>query len=296
MPSLTSSEPGVRVDASGIVERVGFLGDGPDHIFGVLHAPADGAGTGVVVCPPVHAEFEKNYRSEVLLGREVASRGMAARRFHYRGHGHSDGDPDATTFEAMVEDAATAEASLRAEGVERVAFLGTRWGALVAAAAAARTDDAPVVLWEPVLEADVVFRDAFRARRVGQLKSGSDGGAAADPREELRRSGATEAMGYAFSLALYDSATGRTLDDALGTAPRRVLLMQIGRASELRSSFATAAEGWRARGLDVETRVQRGEEGWWFATIGERWQPSVARTDRDLLASTAEWLERELAR
>ncbi|HWC32893.1 MAG TPA: hypothetical protein VG709_07175, partial [Actinomycetota bacterium] len=65
MPPV-SSGPAVRVDdASRIVERVGFFGEGADRLFGVLHAPSDGARAGVVVCPPVYAEFEKNYRSEV---------------------------------------------------------------------------------------------------------------------------------------------------------------------------------------------------------------------------------------
>ncbi|MGQ0669868.1 MAG: alpha/beta hydrolase, partial [Actinomycetota bacterium] len=138
--------------STGIRETASFFGSASERLFGVMHTPPAAPSGGVVVCSPLYAEFARNYRREVLLGRALAERGIAVQRFHYRGSGHSDGQPGAMTFASMLGDAAVAAERLVGEtGVRRVAFVATRWAALVAAAAAARYDS-PLSLWQPSVD------------------------------------------------------------------------------------------------------------------------------------------------
>src|SRR6185295_6117614 len=98
-------------------------------------------------------------------------------RFHYRGNGNSDGDEAAVTFDSLVADARDAANALKAwTGVREVTFLGTRFGGLIAAAAARLEGARDVVLWEPVLEARGYFREANRARLVQSASRGEGQG------------------------------------------------------------------------------------------------------------------------
>ena len=176
-----------RLDATnGTEERISFRGPAGDRVFSCLYLPASTARGCVLICSPMYAEFTRNYRREVLLARKLAADGFAVERFHYRGTGNSDGAGSDVTFETMRDDARTTLEHLRTEsGVELVFLVGTRWGAMVASAAASLVPDASLVLWEPLLETARFFRDAFRTRMVAELKSGSDNPTKSD--ELIRR-------------------------------------------------------------------------------------------------------------
>src|SRR4030095_10291544 len=129
--------------------------------------PAHGASAGVLICPALHSDFERAYRMDVLLSRALSAHGYAVHRFHYRGHGNSEGVASEVTFETMREDAlAAAQRLRRVAKVEPRAFVGTRWGALVAASAASEHDGAPLVLWEPTMQAARYLRAGGRERAV----------------------------------------------------------------------------------------------------------------------------------
>ena len=124
-------------DADGVRQVAGFYGPAGHRTFGVLHLPTAEPSAGVVICPALHSDFERTYRIDVLLGRALSAQGYAVHRFHYRGHGNSEEAPSGATFDTMREDAVLAAERLRRiTGVGTVAFAGTRWGALVATAAA----------------------------------------------------------------------------------------------------------------------------------------------------------------
>jgi len=161
-----------RVDRRlGIVETLGFFGSGPLRMFGCTHAPQGRALGGVVICSPVLGEFLRNYRNEVMLARDLAVSGFAVQRFHYRGSGHSDGEWCDATFETMRDDAIVAAEWLKAAtGVSDIAFVGTRWGALIAASAIPRFPMAPLVVIEPPLDCSRYFREVLRWRLMRELK------------------------------------------------------------------------------------------------------------------------------
>jgi alpha/beta superfamily hydrolase len=281
-----------RIDSGGAFsEEAGFFGPGPQRLFGVLHRPTGPALGGVVICPAIYAGFITGYRMDVSLARALASRGVAVQRFHYRGTGHSDGEADETTFPTMREDAlAAAERLLERTGVGALAFLGTRFGGLVAASAASEHPGCPLVLFGPTLEARRFFQDAWRAMLIRDVKESTARRASPGQglAETLEREGKVDVLGDGIYRPLFESAADRTLVGELGDGARRVLVVQLGRASSLRGDIEAAAAALRRLGCDVDVDlVAEDVAGWFMAEIkhGER---------HPLVEVTRAWLEGEL--
>lgn len=130
-------------------EEVEFFG-GPDFMFGCRHVPAGVPIAAVLICSPLPYGTTAVYLPDARLGRHLARAGVVAQRFHYRGAGHSDGDPAARTLDSMADDARDALGHLRHRcGVELVGLVGTAAGATVAALVARDVPGAPVALWRP---------------------------------------------------------------------------------------------------------------------------------------------------
>jgi pimeloyl-ACP methyl ester carboxylesterase len=288
-----------RKDAdSNATESIRYFGSGADKMMGSLHQPQGSIHAGLVVCSPILADFYTRYRHEVILGRDLAARGTAVFRFQYRGTGNSDGDEALTTFDSMVADALEAAAALRdLTGVRDVTFLGTRFGALIAAAAAEADGARTLVLWEPVLEATTYFREANRARLVQTASRGEGQGSTFEELlAQLERGEVADILGYSLYRALYDSSSVRTLDGELGDDPRSILIMQLGNRPELRKTFVALADRLRGRGHDVDTRTVSLGEPWWMNAEG--WTAVESRPQaQELIASTTAWIaERSTAR
>jgi pimeloyl-ACP methyl ester carboxylesterase len=295
---LTAADSGAhfarRIDTAGAFsEEVGFFDTGLQRVFGVLHRPMGPAAGGLVICPSIYAEFTAGYGIDVSLARALAARGLAVQRFHYRGAGHSDGEADEMSFESMREDALVAADRL----VDRtaaggLAFLGTRFGGLVAASAAAEYPTCPLVLIEPTLEAGRFFRDAWRAALIRDVKEGSA------PRAQgeglagaLAHEGTVDVLGYAISRPFFENAAGRTLVGELAGGGRRVLLVQLGRASSLRSDVEAAVATLRERGCHVDVELVAEDVTWWFPPGAEAKQPKR----HALVELTSAWLSGNFA-
>lgn len=285
-----------RVDEQlGIVEEAAFFGEGPERLFGVLYTPGGRAERAVVICPAVGPESLATYSNDVALARALASCGIAAYRFHYRGTGHSDGDEGETSFETMRDDAIAAAGRLADEFEEEPVLMGTRLGGLVAASAAAEYGGGPLVLWAPVLEGRRFFREAWRASKVFDIREGprtkeptlsEDAGASFS--EVLERDGKVDVLGYPISRAFYDSTVERTLLREAGHRGRRVLLVHGG-ADPSGEVDRTAAE-LRERGCDVDLETLPDSIVWWFLgpTMRKLARPQIAQ----LLERTLSWLRR----
>ena len=279
-----------RIDRGGAFsEEAGFFGPGPQRLFGVLHRPTGPALGRVVICPSIYAGFITGYRVEVSLARALASRGVAVQRFHYRGTGHSDGEAEETTFPTMREDAlAAAERLLERTGVGGLAFIGTRFGGLVAASAASEHPRCPLVLFGPTREARPFFQDAWRAMLIRDVKEGAGRRAPGQGlAETLEREGKVDVLGDGIYRPLFESAVDRTLVGELGDGARPVLVVQLGRASSLRGDIEAAAAALRGLGCAVDVElVAEDVAGWFMAEIkhGER---------HPLVEVTRAWLEGE---
>lgn len=268
-----------RSSLGGSTIQVRYIGVSGQEILVCLTAPeARAALAGVVICSPLHADFTKHYRTEVELGRTLARHGFATLRFHYRGTGHSKGDPAALTMSSMVGDARKAIDYLTDEtSLDRIAFLGSRLGGCVAAAVTASAPGSPLVLWEPVIAASRYLREAERATLVVDL---AQHGNHPDVRVggQLDASDSVDVHGYPVTRALIDSFSV-SLPDLLGDRARPILLLQVGKSTHLRPEYAGCAQGWTSQGFDVTTDILRGEVSWWFRGAG------FGRDDTDRVAS-----------
>lgn len=286
----------VRSDpATSTTEIVGFLGSGSDRLFGSLIMPMGEPRASVLMCSSLYAETARNYRREVILARELAVRGIASLRYHYRGTGYSDGDPAALAFPSMCADATTALAQLRERcpGLP-IAYLGTRLGALVAARMARSAPEAPVLLWDPIADATTFFKDAIKARKAGGMIAGEPDVSAPASEQDLWGPGFLDSLGYRLPVGLRNSLEGVSLVDCLGDSARAIMVISVVPGYEPTSQAETVAKLLRTNaGLKVDLRRLDGRLGWW--TSRDSWDPDEDHPPtREVIARSSEWLERRL--
>jgi alpha/beta superfamily hydrolase len=288
----------VRTDpATSTIEMAGFLTaeTGSDRLFGSFALPPGDPTACVVISSSLYAESARNYRREVILARDLAVRGIASLRFHYRGSGYSDGDPAALTFPSMCADAARAVVHLRERcpGVP-IGYVGTRLGALVAATAARDSSPAPMLLWDPVPGAAAFFHDAVKARRAGGMIADRQHGDAAAGEDDPWATGYLDSLGYRLPVGLRDSLDGVSLVECLGDAPGPILVVTMVPAYEPKPIAMAAAEEIRAAtGSEVEVRRIEGRLSWW--TSRDSWDPDEDHPPtQELISRSAAWLERHL--
>lgn len=287
-PGAPSTEFASRVaPAQGIREDIGFIETPRGRIFGSLHLPLTPTGAAVLICCPVGAEFDKNYRREVLLARSLATRGLAVGRFHYIGTGQSDGEPEDLTFGRMLDDARAFMACLAERGrAERLAVFGTRLGGMVAAALTAEASGVPLVLWHPTLDGETYFKEVFRIRFMAELRSGGGHSSRESLFAELRQQGWLDVIGYTIGSSFYDSVVDLRLDAVAGTTPRAALLCQLGPDRSAQAAYGEIVGRWREWGWDAEHRIVEERESWWFG--------DHRRGRGELLTVTADHVERLL--
>ncbi len=130
-----------------------YFGTAGEQLFGG-YDPPKGAHRrqGVVVAYPWGQEYIRSHQTLRHLARLLATQGQHVLRFDYFGTGDSEGEGSDVTFSRCVETlrAAIDELNDMAD-IKEVALVGLRFGALVAAAAAASARSVSrLVLWDPV--------------------------------------------------------------------------------------------------------------------------------------------------
>jgi alpha/beta superfamily hydrolase len=287
-----AAEESARVAADGTTERAEFRGRAGERLLTHLHLPAVAPRGGVVICSPLLGEFMRNYRREVLLARRLAHRGFVVERFHYRFTGNSDGDEEHLSFESMREDAIGAVEHVRTFVTQGpIVLVGTRWGGLVAASAAAHHADVGLAVWDPLMTSSRFFKEAFRSQLVKAMREGDEAPPTGSQLEQRLEAGeAVEVSAHRIHPNLYRSASGRSLQGELGTGPRDVLVIQVGPTGSVRSDLARQAERWQADHLRVHVEAVRAEESWWL--VDERWADEAKRPlTRELITLTTGWIE-----
>jgi acetyl esterase/lipase len=284
----------VHVDPrTGVREEVEMLGPHRQRLFSYVHLPPpDRLEGGLVICSPLFAEFPNNYRKEVVLARALAAEGVAVQRFHYRGTGNSDGAAEDVTFDSIAGDAMAATDHLVERTAARpIAFLGTRLGAMIAAATASRSGGGPLILWEPALDGRSYFRQVARNGLIRDLKDGARiAGRSRDPLADVDSMGSGDVLGYSIHRGVYHSFRDRTLEEELGDAHHPVLLVQLSRRRDVRPEVRAVAEALAARGVEVRTQAIWSNESWWF--VGD---PSLSRrVTKPIVDTTSRWLRATL--
>jgi alpha-beta hydrolase superfamily lysophospholipase len=219
-----------------------YFGDPQRPLYALYHAPrvSVARSSAVLLCPSIAAERESTRATLAALAGKLAASGHHVLRFDYSACGESAGDVGKGQFLRWLRDVDTALAELTdLSGADRLAVVGIRIGALLAATALAtvRTPVRRLVLWDPVV-------------------SGAEYMAALERRHQRRFRGrrpSTDAMdnllGYRFPADLRRNLRftdlRQDLDFSAGTEVRLAL-------SEDRLLFDALAGSLRARRTAVE--------------------------------------------
>jgi pimeloyl-ACP methyl ester carboxylesterase len=279
------SNAAVRVDAvTGVEERLEHVSTPRGLLYSWAAIPP-GATTCVLVCSPLFGEFAANYHRERQFGRLQALRGHGVIRFHYAGEGNSQGERRDMTFSSMCDDARAVLDHAESLGFSNFAVLGTRVGALVAAATvSALPSPVPLAIWEPVDDPLRFLDDAQRANRISMAAQGG-GGEGGSWRHELERNGVLHTVGYDIYSAMVESLEGIDLVTALGTQTRAVFLARF---RERAGSTDRIRDALVERGFSLRFGSYGLSESWWLHN--ER-----APESGDLVTETVDWLSASLA-
>lgn len=157
-----------------------FIGAGDGAVFAWHHQPAADVrrGAGVILCPALGYEYMSAYRTWRLLAERLAARGFDVMRLDYHGTGSSAGDAEGPgRVEAWLRSIAMATGALReSSGIDDVAFVGLRAGALLALQAAAEAGGIDrLVLWSPFASGRSYIRELRAVARLNGQSEEDDG-------------------------------------------------------------------------------------------------------------------------
>ncbi len=200
-----------------------FFGPQERPLFGWYHGP-EGAprDVGVVICNPLGYEAICAHRSLRHLARHLAHAGFPTLRFDYDGTGDSAGhdrDPDRLARWVRSVHAAADDLKTRA-GVSRIAMVGVRMGAALAALAASERDDTASLVWINGCASGRTYLRELRALQAALDLRPAPAGTGNAALED----GAQEAVGFVFS-AETASALGRMAVTGLTRRPAPHILM-----------------------------------------------------------------------
>ena len=189
--------------------------------------------------------------------KDLADQGFVVLRYHPRGTGESAGSSKDFTLDGAAEDAAAAVKWLRENvEVDRVGIFGLRFGASAAVHASAKADF--LILWSPVINLRLYFRDLLRLRMTKDmilLKEDRVRVTAKDLTSELEAGRSIDLLGYETSPELYRQMTAKESWPDEPPAPE-VLWLTL--PTEQAQGEAIASK-WKDRGcrMDVQTFRER---------------------------------------
>jgi exosortase A-associated hydrolase 2 len=266
------------------------------RLFGLVHAPAPGVAVRPLAFLFSHAFAEEklwSHRVMVSLARELAARGHVVMRFDYMGAGDSSGATPDTSLDTHLADLQAAFEYLISNHpqVQRVGLLGLRFGATLAALFAEQAGEkypqlreAPLVLWEPVMDGANYFQELLRSNLSTQL---AVHGKVQENRDVLqariRAGGKVNVDGYEIGRDLFESCA-RT--DLLGPTPKShkgpVLIVQIAPGAEAKPRDDLTA---LAASYPSSTTTRAAEQPFWREI-----KPFYGRAPQ-LQQATLQWLE-----
>lgn len=276
-----SAHAAQRVDGElRIQERATFSGTPTDAVLTLLHLPLGQRPAGrVLMCSSLYEDLQMHYRRDVLVARDLAQKGIAVVRFHYRGTGNSaslsSGSPVMST---MVADAMTALAVLADHSDGPLILYGGRAASLLISELAPRVGPSGVILVAPTLTGEDYFRGMSRAGTLARLRD-SPQGAPTSLRDQLAEQGSADVLGNTVTAISYEDLRPRRVEP---TAFRgiAVLLVQRARTQGLGRAYAAFVEQLAAVGSQARTVLLEEREAWF---VPDQWEPEEDAPDIQLL-------------
>ncbi len=223
------------------------FGDSARPLFGLYHEPGGERprDSAVLLCGPGPQEYMSSHWAVRKLAAALARGGFHVMRFDYSGTGDSAGETGTATLADWRSDIALAVEELRdLAGVRRIAVVGYRLGAALAAQAEIKVRD--LVLWEPVIFGAgylAELRDAHRRLFEHCLYPP----AAAGPGQ------GGELMGLAFPIAEEQATAAIDLMQPFASRADRVVIVSSDPASTI-APLAAAVRAGASRPEVVELR------------------------------------------
>ena len=253
-----------------------WFGPPERSLFALVSAPDDGRVSGAaVLCPPMSLEGVCARRTFATLADELAQAGILTLRFDYDGTGDSAGsDEDPDRVVAWLQGVQEAIHFVREAGAPKVAVLGMRLGATLAAAALSGATEPSVdglVLWDPCVSGRAYLR-AQRALHAFSLE------------ESATDDGSVEAPGVVYSPETVEALSSLSLESVEGPLARRILVLR----RESQSQGRRAVERF-VSARPVELGVAEGQED--LVDV----KPDAAKVPFSSVAAVRTWLCGNLA-
>jgi dienelactone hydrolase len=192
--------------------------------FGWLYQPLPIAGvhrrSGIVLCAPLGHEALWLHQTIRSLSDRLAAQGFAVLRFDYAGTGDSIDIGGLVDPRRWVDEAVEAVSFLRrASGVERIALVGLRFGATVAAQAARAASADTVALIAPVVAGQQFVHEMIALHRTW-LDT-----VAPDVRHDVPPDDAFDVLGHRFGRAFIDEIAKHDLRRASSPPAGKLLIV-----------------------------------------------------------------------
>ena len=219
-----------------------YFGSSTRRLFG-LFSPAErkrSPSRAAVLCHPWGREYEHAHRSMRMLDSTLSAAGFDVLRFDYYGSGDSNGEASEVTLAGWESDIVAAVEEIKdTTGTARVALVGLRLGATLAARVAARmrTCVRDLVLWDPVVFGDEYLDEMWHREPAvaGCAVRSADVG------------GGHEMQGYPLTDTLEHEIRALNLIDLVPSLPVRTLcittFVEHGSHAALEDAFSRRATG-----------------------------------------------------
>lgn len=215
------------------------------RLYAVLHHVEDRARTslGVVLVHPFMEERKDAHPFMKSFAKRLAAAGHPCLRVDLYGCGDSAGESSDGTVPLWLDDIAAAANHLRREAeVRDVVLLGVRYGAALAAGAAARAEAKGLCLIAPVLRGREYVLDVLRAYIASEMVLNKKAGVSREVLlERLDRGESVNLFGYDFTPAQRDGIVALDAPAALAAFPGPALVVDVARTETARESLDVAA-------------------------------------------------------
>ena len=194
----------------------------------------------MLLCNPFGQEAIRAHRIYALLAGKLSRLGLHVLRFDYTGTGDSSGDVEDGTQAQWIDDIVEAHEELSAAaGVNRVAWVGLRYGATLAVLAAEKLTRAlaDLIIWDPVVSG-AAYVDELLEMHAAFMRADLHGW---NPPPD----GLSEALGFPISPELRAEMSGIDLAATPARRPRaRQLTVVASRQSAEHDRLKQALAGW----------------------------------------------------
>src|SRR4051794_38121763 len=228
-----------------------YFGTSQQQLFGVYHPPGakPPRQSAIVLCQPLGHEYLRAHRAFRNLGVALAGQGCHVLRFDYFGCGDSGGDGEQATVEQNLADLDAAIDEIKdTSGIARVSLVGLRFGATLAALAAARRRDIErIVLWDPVSDGRA-YLDEVRDLHDRWLHDRMGEAVTCDPFHR-------EVLGFPMTDVIQAQVAAATLTPFPAVRAPAVWLM----VSEEETRYQTLRTGIAGTGAEVKYEVVPGD-------------------------------------